>query len=1288
MTETMNAPATASAAPAGSGTLGESPIAIVGMGALFPKAGDVREYWGNIVDGVDCITDVPATHWRLDDYYDPDPTVPDKTYSRRGGFIPATAFHPLEYGIPPATLEVTGVLQLLSLVVAEQTLRDANCFDGGWYRPDRTGVVLGVTGPTSIVQPLVSRLQTPVLKEVVRSCGLTDRDADEIAAKFTKAFAPWQENSFPGMLGNVVAGRVANRFDLGGINCTVDAACASSLAALRMAVDELVSGRADLMLTGGVDAENTILMYLCFSKTPAFSRTDRIRPFDEDSDGTMIGEGLGMLALKRLADAERDGDRIYAVIRGLGSSSDGRFKSIYAPRREGQVTALRRAYADAGLTPADIGLIECHGTGTPVGDLTELSALRDVYTEAGAAAGTVAVGSVKSQIGHTKGAAGVAGVIKSALALHQKVLPPTINVTRPRAAAGFDDSPFYVNSRTRPWITQPGVDRRRAAVSSFGFGGTNFHCVLEEHPAADAAALHRTAQVRLWHAPTVPQLLDALRDDPYGTDPQDAVPAAHARIALVSRDDAERAALRETARQRLAAEPDLDRLDLNSGIHFRREGGVPGRVAALFAGQGSQYVGMGATAALALPPVRAAYDAAAAASDDGALGRVVFPPPAFDPQVSQEQEAALRATDRAQPAIGALSAGQYRYLHELGFRPDGALGHSFGELTALWAAGSVTDADFHRLAQARGRAMAQRPAELTDPGAMAALATDRERVEKLLVEHPDVLICNLNAPDQTVVGGGTAAVDEVLAACAEQGITARKVPVAAAFHTPYVAHAAEHWAQALAQTEPGEPAFPVYADTEGAVYGADPQANRDVLVGQLTSRVAFEPRLRQMYDEGFRVFVEFGPRSVLSGLVRATLGDHPDVVVLNADNGPRGDADRAVKQLAAQLAVLGMPLTGINRYTAPEIHQPTRKGLSVELDGMNHIPQQRRDEYQDALDNGYRVPAPQAAATDGAAPVAAAVTAVLAPVAPAASPAHLATLAGEHLTMHGHFLATQLQVAERIAALLQHEVANGPRESVMAGIAALTEHGIAISQSHGQASDVLRALAGAGDTLAVGQSAYVETDWPGAQPPTAAAAYVPPAPRLADRTAAAFAVPAPIHAAAPAATAPLNTTAPLNATAPAQATAPIDATAPAHLTGPGHPVAPATATAAAAATASADVANGAAPVQPAAETGGDVRGVLLEIVADKTGYPADMLDATMDIEADLGIDSIKRVEIMSTLANRFPDARTITPESLAATRTLDDIIAVVTAAQGGAPGEAGTSPKALAALSSSSGPAA
>src|SRR5688500_3754803 len=242
----------------------DTPIAVVGLGGLYPRSRDVREFWSNIADAVDCITDVPQTHWRIDDYYDPDPAAPDKTYCRKGGFLPTTDFNPVEFGMPPATLEVTDVLQLLSLVVARETLADTPEHDRS-----RTGVILGITGANSLTQPLATRLQTPLLRRVARHCGLTDTQAEEIADQFVAALAPWEENSFPGMLGNVVAGRIANRFDLGGTNCTVDAACASSLAAVHMAAAEPVSGRADLMISGGCDAENTIFMDLCFSKTPA-----------------------------------------------------------------------------------------------------------------------------------------------------------------------------------------------------------------------------------------------------------------------------------------------------------------------------------------------------------------------------------------------------------------------------------------------------------------------------------------------------------------------------------------------------------------------------------------------------------------------------------------------------------------------------------------------------------------------------------------------------------------------------------------------------------------------------------------------------------------------------------------------------------------------------------------------------------------------------------------------------------------------------------------------------------
>ena len=453
--------------------LARNPIAIVGMSGLFPKATSHREYWQNIVDGVDCTEEVPESRWSLDDYYDADKTAPDKTYSRRGAFLPDVDFDPLEFGLPPNQLEVTSTMQTLSLGVARDLLSDAGATGSSWYDPSRTGVVIGTTGPVPLMHPLAARLSTPILKEAARSCGLSIEDANAIADKFTAAFAPWEENSFPGLLANVVAGRIANRFGLSGINCTVDAACAASLAALRTAVAELLDGRADTMITGGVDTENSIFIYMCFSKVGALSPSGQISPFSAAADGTLLGEGISMVALRRLSDAKRDGNRIYAVIKGLGSSSDGRSKSIYAPRAEGQRIALDRAYADAECSPASVELFEAHATGTAVGDRTEIEALSGLLRDAGDETSYAGVGSVKSQIGHTKGAAGTASLMKLALGLYHKVLPGTINVDAPNPGIG-SDSALYVNTATRPWIRDPQRPVRRAAVSAMGFGGTNF----------------------------------------------------------------------------------------------------------------------------------------------------------------------------------------------------------------------------------------------------------------------------------------------------------------------------------------------------------------------------------------------------------------------------------------------------------------------------------------------------------------------------------------------------------------------------------------------------------------------------------------------------------------------------------------------------------------------------------------------------------------------------------------------------------------------------------------------
>src|SRR3954449_11559690 len=465
-----------------------APLAIVGIGCLFPKADGPGAYWANVKNKVDGIGPVPPTHWNPDDYFDADPKRADFTYARRGGFLEPVAFNPAEWGIAPNDLEATDTSQLLALVAAQMALRDAGLLESQTLKCDKrkVSVILGVTGTLELVVPLGARLGHPIWRKALKDAGVGDKVADEVVRRIGEGYVGWQESSFPGLLGNVVAGRVANRLDLGGTNCVVDAACASSLSALHLAGMELQTGRADVVVTGGVDTFNDVFMYMCFSKTPALSPTGDAKPFDAAGDGTILGEGVGVVVLKRLADAERDGDRVYAVIRGIGTSSDGKGNAIYAPSAEGQRRCLRDAYMAAGVTPDTVELVEAHGTGTKVGDATEATALTEVFNtfsrEAKPSAKArpwCALGSVKSQVGHTKAAAGAASLIKVALALHNKVLPPTLKVTEPVGPLKAADSPFYVNTQARPWPRRA-EHPRRAGLSAFGFGGSNFHCVLEE----------------------------------------------------------------------------------------------------------------------------------------------------------------------------------------------------------------------------------------------------------------------------------------------------------------------------------------------------------------------------------------------------------------------------------------------------------------------------------------------------------------------------------------------------------------------------------------------------------------------------------------------------------------------------------------------------------------------------------------------------------------------------------------------------------------------------------------
>ncbi len=912
--------------------LQRTPIAIIGKAGLFAQAGDVRTYWNNIYQKVDCITEVPASRWKVEDYYDPDPATPDKTYCKRGGFIPDVDFNPVEFGLPPNVLEVTDVAQLLGLVVARDLLSDGGYGPQREFDRDRVGVILGVCGGLKLLTPLTSRLQYPVWEKVLKSSGLSDAETAAIVEKLKLAYVGWDENAFPGLLGNVIAGRIANRFDLGGTNCTVDAACASSLSAIHMAIGELVDHRCDMMLTGGVDADNSIFTFMCFSKTPAFSRKQEIRPFDAQADGMLAGEGIGMVLLKRLADAERDGDRIYAVIRGVGSSSDGRFKSIYAPRPEGQAKALRRAYEDAGFDPSTVGLIEAHGTGTPAGDPAEFESLREVFRPNGHAQ-YIALGSVKSQIGHTKAAAGAAGLIKAALALHHKILPPTLHVDQPNPKLDIEHSAFYLNTGARPWIRPAGAPPRRAGVSAFGFGGTNFHMVLEEYTAEQSGAyrLHAVAQPVLLSAAT-PAALIALAEETLvklsgadaaaarfalhraGRAPQ--IPLEHARLGFVAESHEETVQLLQTALGLLKKQSSAA-WEHPKGIYYRPRGEKSaGRVVALFPGQGSQYVNMGCEVALNFPPLRemlARMDALFLADGLKPLSDVVYPIPGFGPDVEKGQSEALRSTDYAQAGIGVFSAGLFKILTQAGFRPDFTAGHSFGELSALWAAGVFSDEDFLALVKARGRAMVPPPVMDFDPGTMLAVEGNLAAIEAELPAWAGVSIANQNSNTQVVLAGPTAAVKEAQTALKAKGFKATALPVSAAFHTPLVAHASAPFAQAVAGAEFRPAQLAVYSNTTGAPYPAEAEAARQILAQHILHPVIFKTQIEQIYAAGGYFFVEIGPRRVVTSLVNDILADRPHVAVaLNSSR--EKSSDRQLRDAVVQLQVAGLPVGDIDPY--------------------------------------------------------------------------------------------------------------------------------------------------------------------------------------------------------------------------------------------------------------------------------------------------------------------------------------------------------------------------------------
>ncbi|MEO6091289.1 MAG: beta-ketoacyl synthase N-terminal-like domain-containing protein, partial [Umezawaea sp.] len=946
-------------------------IAIVGMATILPGAENVAEYWSAVLAGTDAITEVPPDRWDPDRYGSP---------YRRGGFLPRVAFDPLAYGIPPTSLTSIEPAQLLALEVSAQALADAG-YRTRVFDRERTSVIFGAEAGADLANAYTVRSSLPALYD-----GTPPAELDEYLPKLT-------EDSFPGVLGNVIAGRVANRLDLGGANYTVDAACASSLAALDVACKELVGGSSDMVLCGAVDLHNSAHDYQMFASVHALSATGRCATFDSSADGIALGEGVACVVLKRLADAERDGDRIYAVIKGIGASSDGRSLGLTAPRAEGQRRALQRAYRAAGVPAASVGLVEAHGTGTVVGDRTELAALTELFTEAGIPVGGCTIGSVKSQIGHTKCAAGLAGVIKAARAVHTGVRPGTLHVTKPNQYWDADTSPFAFGRRT--WAVPPA--ERTAGVSAFGFGGTNFHTVLSGYDGADEPA----HGVQVW-----PAELFVFRGKDRAAAQQ--VAAEVARLAVDQRTP-----LRDLAAAAAAAAPgqpvhatavvedrasltaalaDIQAWRASGAVRLCEEVGPAPKVAFLHPGQGSQRAGMLLDLFTAFPRLQATLRLSGGRYED-----VMFPPAALTPADTERQRAAVTDTRVAQPALGIAGLAVTELLGKLGVRPDLAGGHSYGELVALASAGVLGPQQLLDLSAARAEAIIDVVGD--EPGTMAAVSATLDQVEPLL--RGPVVVANHNSNRQVVISGPTEAVHAAMADLSAAGLSVRAIPVAAAFHSPLMAAARQRFADVLAAQEFGEPRIPVWSNVDARPHGVE--TVKESLAAQLAGRVRFVDQVESMYAAGARVFVEAGPGGVLTGFVREILGDRPFLAVQCDAAGQHGV--RTLLHALAELAVAGVPIDPAPLFTgrakaavavrpkptwfvdgglvrdsnghalpgglrpageAPRLSAVTGPAISRDaivkefLDGMREAVSAQRDVLLTYLGSGGTVPAPQA----------------------------------------------------------------------------------------------------------------------------------------------------------------------------------------------------------------------------------------------------------------------------------------------------------------------------------------
>ncbi|MEW6380464.1 MAG: beta-ketoacyl synthase N-terminal-like domain-containing protein [bacterium] len=1229
-------------------------VAIIGMACVYPGAADLQSYWHNILSKTDAVIDVPPRRWDADLYYSEKADDINKVYCKRGGYLDEFMnFDPVQYGVMPLGVEGGEPDQFLVLQVVHGALKDAGYLDRQ-VDNQRTEFILGRgnylgVGASNLIQRSIVTQQTlQILKNLHPE--LTQEELAEIRRELLGNLPKFSADSAPAFIPNLTTGRVANRLDFMGPNFTVDAACASSLIATEIGVQDLLTGKCDLAITGGVHIFANVPFLLIFCAFQAMSLRSQIRPFDKDADGTLPGEGAGVVILKRLADAQRDGDRIYAVIKGIGVSSDGRAVSVVAPRLEGEELALRRAYENAGLSPRTIRMIEAHGVGTSVGDVIEVQAMRRVFGDRDESGPRCALGTVKSMIGHSMPAAGVAGLIKAALALYHKVLPPTIHCTTVNPKLEIEKTPFYLNTETRPWIHGEKEFPRRAGVNAFGFGGINAHVILEEYVGGEKRSQNSGVRIQnknssspdsclltpdfcfqdstpcFWETETCifsgntrPELVQQiesiqkflgqyprtqLRDLAYSLNTQlGDEPCRLAVVASCADDLMKKMAY---ARQRLA-DPECRQIKDLQGIYFfDAPVSKGGKLAFLFPGEGAQYVNMLADLCIYFPEVRSCFDRTdrilLEQGQKDLPSYNIFAPPFFSEEERIEAENRLWRMDRATEAVLTSNLAMHTLLGNLGIKPDQMVGHSAGEWSAMVFSGIIDADEFLHNTGRLNQIYRKLSLDPDIPRAtLIAVGAGLAQINPILEQFKGKMyVADDNCPHQLVITGEEGAAEEFIGRLRARAIPFEKLPFDRGYHTPLFAPICPPLEEYFSSFSLSAPRTEIYSCTTASPYPTKAHEILELAVKTWIMPVAFRQTIENMYNSGTRIFIEAGPRGNLTAFVEDILRGKPHLAIPSNVMRRSGitQLNHLIGLLSAQRIPLNLPY--LYQYRSPQPvffsdgeHREKPRGVELKIPlGLYSLSVKER-KIKKAPQNPLPIEAGSPCGRRGRVEVEAEFQDQI-PSLQAPSP----PVMQHYFQTMSNFLDTQKEMMQ--AYLERKAVASGQWPVV-------SEEGPGVRSQESGARRV-----------ASGQWPVVSEEGPDVGGQRSGAGAAPKG-----------------QAQGPAPTDHIQTgqgqESHLNRHFPETGSP----------GGSGSPV-----------TEDADQ----QPKQSSSMTEEELTRIMLDLVSEKTGYPKEMIDLDLDMEGDLGIDSIKRVEIVGSFRSQYAQLGEEDVERISGLKTIRQVI--------------------------------